>query len=269
MKLDYEKAYDRVNWNFLEEVLQTRGSVCVRLNDENGPYFSTSKGLRQGDPLSPLLFNLVVDVFTKMVIRAARHRIISGLLPNVCEGGIVSLQYADNTLLFLQHDQIQASHFKWLLACFENLSGMKINYNKNDLLTLGLAEEENLALARIFCCNIGNFPIKYLGVPLHFTNTRREDIQPVVDKLIKRITGWKGKLLSSAGKLVLLKSCLASTPIYLLSVIKLPKWAIENINSQMANFLWNDQEGNHKYHLSNFKSLAQKKRVWRLGNNRP
>jgi len=116
-----------------------------------------------------------------------------------------------------------------------------------------------LALARLFCCNIGNFPIKYLGVSLHFTNLRREDIQLVVDKLIKRITGWKGKLLSSAGKLVILKSCLASIPIYLLSVIKFPKWAIENINSQMANFLWNDQEGNHKYHLSNFKSLAQKK----------
>ena len=265
MKLDYEKAYDRVNWNFLEEVLQTRGSVCVRLNEENGPYFPTGKGLRQGDPLSPLLFNLVVDVFTKMVIRAARHGIISGLLPNVCEGGIVSLQYADDTLLFLRHDQIQACHFKWLLACFENLSSMKINYNKSDLLTLGLEEEENLALARLFCCNIGNFPIKYLGVPLHFTNLRMEDIQPVVDKLIKRITGWKGKLLSSAGKLVLLKSCLASTPIYLLSVIKLPKWAIENINSQMANFLWNDQEGNHKYHLSNFKSLAPKKKSLEVG----
>ena len=158
-----------------------------------------------------------------MLIRAGRHGIISVLLPNVCEGGIVSLQYADDALLFLRHDQIQACHFKWLLACFENLSGMKINYNKSDLLTLGLEEEENLALARLFCCKIGNFPIKYLGVPLHFTNLRREDIQPVVDKLIKRITGWKGKLLSSAGKLVLLKSCLASIPIYFLSVIKFPK----------------------------------------------
>ena len=80
-----------------------------------------------------------------------------------------------------------------------------------------------------------------------------------MDKLLKRISGWKGRLLSSAGRLTLLKSCLASIPIYLLSVIKFPKWAIENINSQMANFLWNDQEGNHRYHLSNWQSIAQKK----------
>ena len=96
-------------------------------------------------------------------------------------------------------------------------------------------------------------------MPLHFSKLKREDIQPVVDKLIKRVAGWRGKLLSSAGKLTLLKSCLASIPIYLLSVIKFPKWAIESINSQMGNFLWNDNEGKHKYHLSNWPSLTQEK----------
>ena len=242
LKLDYEKAYDRVNWSFLEEVLRSRGfnhkwiswilklvrggSVCVRLNDENSSYFSPGKGLRQGDPLSPLLFNLVIDIFTRMLLKAANSDIIQGLLPNVFQGGIISLQYADDTLLFLKHNYQQVVNFKWLLTCFENLSGMKINYHKSDLLTLGLDEDENNSLARLFCCNIGSFPIKYLGVPLHFSKLRREDIQPVVDKLINRIAGWRGKLLSTAGKLTLLKSCLASIPIYLLSVIKFPKWAI-------------------------------------------
>ena len=73
----------------------------MRLNDENGPYFSVGKGLRQGDPLSPLVFNLVVDVFTKMLTKAANQGIISGLLTDLFEGGIVSLQYADDTILFL------------------------------------------------------------------------------------------------------------------------------------------------------------------------
>ena len=91
-KLDYEKVYDRVNWSFLEEVLKTRGfspkwigwilslvkggSVCVRLNDENNSFFTPGKRLRQGGPLSPLLFNIVVDVFTKMLIKAARANLI-------------------------------------------------------------------------------------------------------------------------------------------------------------------------------------------------
>jgi hypothetical protein len=72
-------------------------------------------------------------------------------------------------------------------------------------------------------------------------------------------------LLSSAGKLTLLKPCLASIPIFLLSVIKFPNWAVENINSQMANFLWHDADGKHKYHLSNWHSLAQKKEHGGMG----
>ena len=166
---------------------------------------------------------------------------------------------AYDTLLFLKNDIHQARHFKFLLACFEHLQGMKINYHKSDLLTLNTSEEEQNILARLFCCNISSFPIKYLVVPLHYTKQKREDIQPAVDQLIKRISGWKRQLLSSAGKLTLLKLCMASIPIYLLSVIKFPMWAVENINSQMANFLWHDVDGKHRYHLSNWHSLAQKK----------
>ena len=69
---------------------------------------------------------------------------------------------------------------------------------------------------------------KYLGVPLHYAKLRREDIQPVVDKILKQVAGWKGRLLSYGGKLTLLKACLASIPVYLMSVIKFPKWAIES-----------------------------------------
>ena len=122
-----------------------------------------------------------------------------------------------------------------------------------------MTEDEQNSFARPFCCKIDHFPFKYLGVPLHNAKLRREDIQPVVVKVMNRVAGWKGKLFSSVGKLTLLRSCLTSIPIYLLSVIKFPKWAIESINSHMANFLWNDQNGNHKIHLSNFQSLTQRK----------
>ena len=76
------------------------GSICVRINDENSSYFKPRKGLRQGDPLSPLLFNLVADIFTRMLVKAARNNLVSGLMPQVIEGGIISLHYADDTLLF-------------------------------------------------------------------------------------------------------------------------------------------------------------------------
>jgi hypothetical protein len=133
---------------------------------------------------------------------------------------------------------------------------MKINYDKSDLLVLGMDDERANEFAKIFCCKRSEFPIKYLGVPLHFTKLKREDLQPVIDKIIKRIAGWKGRLLSYAGRLVLLKSCLASIPIYLLSVIKFPRWAIDMINSHMGHFLWNNTEEKHKYHLANWQLVS-------------
>ena len=216
--------------------------MCIRINDENSIYFKPGKGLRQGDPLSPLLFNLVADIFTRMLIKAARHNLISGLLPHVIDGGVISLQYADDTLLFLKDDLDMANNMKWILLCYEQMTGMRINFDKSDLLTIGLEDSRINEYAKIFCCKKGEFPIKYLGVPLHYSNLRKEDLQPIVDKIICRIAGWKGRLLSYAGRLLLLKACLASIPIYLMSIIKFPKWAISMINSQMSHFLWNNNE---------------------------
>jgi hypothetical protein len=136
------------------------------------------------------------------------------------------------------------------MTCFEKLSGMRINYNKSDF-PINLEEEECHNYAINFRCRLGSFPFKYLGVPLHYEKLKREDIQPIVDKIIKRVVGWKGKLLSYGVRLTLLNACLASIPIYLLSVIKFSKWAIKAINTQMAIFFWNDQTNCHKYHLPN------------------
>jgi hypothetical protein len=73
--------------------------------------------------------------------------------------------------------------------------------------------------------------MQYLGVPLHHSKLKREDIQHVVDKILRKATGWRGKLLNHDAKLELVRSVLASIPLYLLSVIKFPKWAITLINS--------------------------------------
>jgi retron-type reverse transcriptase len=112
LKLDYEKSYDTVDWQFLKEILVSRGfgkkwvkwiirlvkggSICISLNNEDSSYFSPGKGLRQGDPLSPLLFNLVVDVFTRMLMKA------SGFMTPVYPKGVLNLQYAGDTLFFYQ-----------------------------------------------------------------------------------------------------------------------------------------------------------------------
>jgi hypothetical protein len=152
------------------------------------------------------------------------------------------------------------------MVCFEKLSGVRINYHKSNLTPINLEEDDCNEYAQIFCCKLGSFPFKYLGVPLHHDKLRREDIQPIVDKITKRISGWKEKLLSYGARLTLLRACLSSIPIYLMSVIKFPKWAIEAIISHMANFFWNDQEDNHKYHLASWYSLARRRILWGWGS---
>ena len=124
LKIDFEKAYDKVKWNFLLQSLRMKGfsskwiewiksfisggSVAININDEVGPYFQTKKGVRQGDPLSPILFNIVSDMLTLFINRAKAEDQLSGVVPHLIEGGLSILQYVDDTILFLDHNLEQA-----------------------------------------------------------------------------------------------------------------------------------------------------------------
>jgi hypothetical protein len=118
------------------------------------------------------------------------------------------------------------------------MSRMRVNYHKSELVPINIIESGELQMySYIFGCHVGAFSIKYLGIPLHYQKLRREDLQLLIDKIFKRIAEWRGKLLTQAGRVVLIKTCLASTPVYLLSYFKFPRWAIDLINSHMANCL--------------------------------
>jgi hypothetical protein len=155
------------------KTLLDNGSVGVRLNDENSDFFLTSRGVRQGDPISPILFNLVADVFTKMLIKDAMHNQITGLMHEMILTGIISMQYADDTLLFLTNNLGNMVNLKWILSCFEQMSRMTINFHKCDLISINVEEEEAQTIARSLCRRLGKFPMKYLGVPLHYKKLRK------------------------------------------------------------------------------------------------
>jgi hypothetical protein len=178
---------------------------------------------------------------------------------------VFSLQYADDTLLFIKNDVGQAQNLKWLLSIFEQLSGMRINFNKSDLVSINVPVEEVNVLAQVFGCKVSEFPLKYLGVPLHFGKLCKQDLQPLIDSIIKRIAGWRGRLLNHASRLVLISSCLASIPIYLLSVLEFLKWAMPTINLQMSHCLWDNYEGHHKYHLAHWDLVSMKKDFGGMG----
>lgn len=234
-------------------------------SSEDSSFFKTSKGLRQGDPLSPILFNLIGDVLTRMLLKAADCGLIKGLLTDFAENGIMALQYADDMVLFSSCEVEHLRNLKCILSCFEKLSSMRINFHKSEVIPMNLSDGQIQEVSHILSCPVGAFPMKYLGVPLHFDKLRKEDIQPLIDKILKRIAGWRGRLLSLSGKLVLIKTCLASIPVYLMSVIKFPSWAITLINSQMAHCLWSDSENRKKLHLVNWETVTISKEFGGLG----
>ncbi|WVZ80083.1 hypothetical protein U9M48_027589, partial [Paspalum notatum var. saurae] len=163
LKLDFEKVYDKVNWSFPHQALRmkvfssrwcqwidsiaSKGSVNIKMNADYGRYFQTKKGLMQGDPLSPFLFNLVADMLAILISRAKDngHR---GVVPHLVDCGLSILQYADDTILLLEHDLEEAKNMKLVLNVFEQLSRLKINFHKNELFYM----EKQKTLEKIYPC---------------------------------------------------------------------------------------------------------------------
>jgi hypothetical protein len=114
---------------------------------------------------------------------------------------------------------------------------MRINFHKSEIIPMNLELEDSHEISHLLSCHMGSLPFKYLGVPLHFEKLKRDGIQPLIDKLIKRIAGWRGELLAYSSRLILVKTCMSSVHVYLLSFIKFPKWAIRLLEFQMAHCL--------------------------------
>src|SRR6266540_5996609 len=117
------------------------GSVAVNVNNDIGHFFQKKKGLRQGDPISPLLFNIVVDMLAMLIQRAKEQGQIGGIVPHLIDGGLSILQYADDTILFMEDDLEKARNMKLLFCAFEYISGLKINFHKSELFCFGNAKE--------------------------------------------------------------------------------------------------------------------------------
>jgi hypothetical protein len=237
-KIDFEKAYDKVKWSFLQQAIRMQGfphkwcdwvtsfveggSVGIKVNDGIGHYFQTLKGLRQGDPLSPMLFNIVVDMLAVLIARAKEDGQVGGLIPHLVEGGVSILQYADDTILFLEHDLDKAINMKLILSFFEQLSGLKINFHKSELFCFGKAKDYQEDYKDIFGCTIGALPFKYLGIPIHFRKLTIKEWKIIEDRFEKKLASWIGKILSYGDRLVLINSILTSLPMFLLSFFQIP-----------------------------------------------
>ncbi|RVW49339.1 LINE-1 reverse transcriptase-like [Vitis vinifera] len=183
-KLDIEKAFDHVGWKFLLTVLKQMGfgqrwimwiewcistvRYSVLINGSPSGFFQSSRGLRQGDPLSPYLFVIAMEVFSCLMRRAISGGFLSGwrIRGRGGEGIMIShLLFADDTLVFCEESQDQLTYLSWLLMWFEACSGLKVNLEKSELIPVGrVTDIEDLALE--LGCKVGGLPSRYLGLPL-------------------------------------------------------------------------------------------------------
>jgi hypothetical protein len=164
-------VYDKVNWDFLQQTLRikgfsekwchwirqivSKGTVGVKVNDNIDRYFQTKKGLRQVDMLSPLLFNLVPDMLSILINRVKDDGQVRRLAPHLVDDGISILQYADDTILFMENDLEQAANMKLLLYTFEQLLGLKIDFHKSEVFWYGEAKEIENHYTNLFKCGLG------------------------------------------------------------------------------------------------------------------
>ncbi|XP_022682391.1 uncharacterized protein LOC111257326 [Setaria italica] len=281
LKLDFEKAYDKVNWTFLQQALKMKGfsptwckwienivsggSVGVKVNDDIGHFFQTKQGLRQGDPLSPVLFNVVADMLAVLIARAKEKAQIKGLVPHLVDGVLSILQYADDTILFMENNIEQAKNLKLVLSTFEKLSGLKINFHKSELYCFGEAKNIVKEYVEIFGCKEGIMPFKYLGIPMYHRRLTNKDWKMVEERFQKKLASWKSKLLSVGGRLVLINSVLSSLPMFMMSFFRIPKGVLKRLDYYRSRFFWQCDEYKKKYRLAKWSILCVPKSVGGLG----
>ena len=159
------------------------------MNDQLGSYFQTKKRLRQGDLMSPILFNIVVDMLAIQIARAKEAGQVEGVIPHLIQDGLSILQYADDTVIFMSHDVQKAVNMKLILSTFEQLSGLKINFHKSEIFCFGKARDHEVFYSQLFGCGLGKYPFRYLGLPMHTRKLSNKDWRVRENRIENKLSG--------------------------------------------------------------------------------
>ncbi|GJR12182.1 putative RNA-directed DNA polymerase, eukaryota, reverse transcriptase zinc-binding domain protein, partial [Tanacetum coccineum] len=181
-KVDFEKAFDSVNWNFLISIMRQMGfgekwrnwiasclsssSISVLINGSPSKEFKMERGLRQGDPLSPFLFLLVADALQVITVDACNKCIFKGVFIGDNGANVSLLQFADDALFFGEWSSLNASNLIRILKCFEMSSSLKVNLEKSRLFGVGIPTSDIESVVASLGCACDQLPFIYLGLPV-------------------------------------------------------------------------------------------------------
>jgi hypothetical protein len=152
-----------------------------------------------------------------------------------------------------------------VLCAFEKLSGLKINFHKSELFGFGESKERIAEYVDLFGCKEGDLPFRYLGIPMSHRKLSNKDWSVVEERFQKKLSSWKGKLLSSGGRLVLINSILSSLPMFMMSFFRIPKGVLEKLDYYRSRFFWQCDEHKKKYRLARWSIMRKPKSVGGLG----
>ncbi|XP_031502657.2 uncharacterized protein LOC116265845 [Nymphaea colorata] len=274
VKIDLSKAYDRVNWQFLKNNLKLLGfcsnwtkhimtvvstlSSALLINSKEGSWFFTARGLRQGDPLSPYLFIVTMEILNRSMLAylhlgKIRGRKVSAL------SSVHSSFYADDVLVFIEG---RKKFFLGLKDCFlefKACSGLKVNLNKTFVYFFNLSDFECNRLCAITGWKRDFLPVMHLGLTLQYQAITESPCQHIVMKVNQKLAGWKQKLLSYAERLCLVKHVLTSIPSYWMMVLWIPLSTCHQIEKLCSGFIWGDDLGVKGAHLISWNALCKPK----------
>ncbi len=124
------------------------------------------------------------------------------------------LQFADDTLFLCEDSFSNIFTIKAVLRCFELASGLKINFHKSKLAGIGVDSFSLNTYAKTLNCKTISIPFKYLGLEVGGNPRKKQFWEPVINKVSARLSTWKGRFLSMAGRVCLLKSVFTAIPLF-------------------------------------------------------
>ncbi|XP_042489025.1 uncharacterized protein LOC122069149 [Macadamia integrifolia] len=225
LKIDIQKAYDTISWKFISHVMQKFGfsdtwitrinqllhsaKISVLLKGGSVGYFGVERGLRQGDPISPLLFIIVEEVLCRGLSDLVSKKRSKALNRPRGVVTLVHSLFTDDIFSFSNASSRYVKNLQSFLSRYEDLSGQKINIDKSKLFLGPLNVRRKLAIIDILKIPVCNFPTRYLGVAIFKGRIKKEALIPILDKVKSQLAGWKGNLLSMAGRVELVRSVIS------------------------------------------------------------
>lgn len=280
IKVDIAKAFDTLSWSFLFSCLQSlnipekllswlKACICttnftVGYNGYVHGYFKGTRGLRQGDPLSPYLFVIAMNNLSLMLNRAAREMKFKYHLK--CQPSkLTHLSFADDLLIFIDGSLASVQAVLQVLREFELRSGLAVSVQKSSFFASGMTEAETDLIKFSTGMPMGTLPVRYLGVPLCTKKLSLLNCEGLLQQIKTRLSSWSAKSLSFAGRLLLIKTVITGITTFWCSTFILPQACVKRINSLCGVFLWQGNIEQHHTARVSWEVVTKPKREGGLG----